>query len=65
MPNNWVRNGADQNLGIVFYNEDEEIKKLSEQISQYVNYGFEIIEIYDEKEEEPILRASIYLGSKL
>lgn len=62
VPNNWVRNGADQNLGIVFYNEDEEIKNLSEQISQYVNYGFEIIEIYDEKEEEHI-ESFIYLGS--
>lgn len=63
VPNNWVRNGADQNLGIVFYNEDEEIKNLAEQISQYVNYGFEMIEIYDEGEDEPTEDNFLYDGS--
>ena len=62
VPNNWVRFGADQNLGVVFYNEDKEIEGLSEQLSYYINYGFDIIEVYDRKTKES-LESFLYVGT--
>lgn len=50
--NNWVNFGQDQNLFTIFTNDKKHITRFERLLSDYMNYGFQEIIIYDNFNEE-------------
>ena len=52
--NNWIRQGRDGYMFVVFSKKQEEINELLLRINQYINHGFADYAVYDVKEGEVV-----------
>lgn len=52
--NNWVEEGRNQNLYTIFTNKKDTFKNLKSLVSEYLNYGFYGLTLYDNFEDDQI-----------